>query len=246
MAEPITDVPAEVPAGSEEPQAPAPVETPADNNPNSEEPPVVTDTEEEEPALPADNPEAPADEDLSDYWSKKGIDITTPEGQAKAAKSYREAEKAMHEKGQRASELAKSITDTVTIDPDASKADQAMAIATNLQNAEIIRAWKEENNITKAEDVALGIYVKENPDVGELLTAGRITLNQMRAMAQTSVPKPVDTAKIKKEGAQEALNNLAAKQIATSPSGGASTPTAPTKTGDSLAELEERLSDVKF
>lgn len=194
------------------------------------------------PAEPATA--APAeDEDPSEYWTKKGIDITTPEGQAKAAKSYQEAEKAMHQKGQQASELTKQLTTKAAADPDASDSQKALAIATQLQNAEVIRQWKAETGVTQDEDNAMGAYAKANPETAELLNSGLITLDQFKAM---SVPtKAIDTAAIKTQGGQEALEKLANKQRATQPTGNASTQTkAPA--GNSLDELKSRLAGVTF
>ena len=178
--------------------------------------PTPTDPPTEEPAV-ADNSDV--DEDPSAYWSKKGIDITTPEGQAQAAKSYREAEKAMHEKGQRASELERQISTQATVDPDASEAQRALAIATQLQNKAVIETWKVQNNISAEEDKAMGAYAKANPQTAELLTSGLLTLDEFRAIAVPA--KPVDTTAIKKQGGQEALESLANKQRATAVAGNA-------------------------
>jgi len=195
-----------------------PVEQQAEAETPVQEP---TDTSTQEPAE-ADNS---AEDDLSDYWNKKGIDITTPEGQAQAAKSYREAEKAMHQKSQQASELEKQINGP-TVDPDASRADQAYAIAQQLQNEKVIREWKESNNVTKEEDDAMGEYAKANPRTAELLVNGQLTLDEFRAIA---VPgQKVDTSAIKQEGGQEALEKLANKQRATAVQGNASSSTPAT------------------
>lgn len=251
MADTITENPAEQPGG-EQPQPEATADTSAVEQPNSEQPQVnpnpdepVEEREEEKPADPSDNLEE--EDDPVAFWSKKGIDITTPEGMSAATKSYRESVKAMSEKGKTASDLAKELKQTTTLDPDASVAEQALAKVTALQNAEIIRNWREEKKVTPQEDNLMAKYVKENPDVGELVNEGKLTLDQLRAMSGAlTPPKPVDTAKIKQQGGQEALQSLASKQIATSPKGNAATNNAQPVKGNSLSELEERLADVKF
>lgn len=248
----ITDAPAEQPGG-EQPQPEVPAETPAVTEPTSEQPQVNPNPdepaqggEEEKPANLADNPEE--EDDPVAFWAKKNIDINTPEGMAAATKSYRESVKAMSEKGKTASDLAKELKQSTTaLDPDASKAEQALAVATALQNAEIIRNWREENKVTPAEDVTMAKYVKENPEIGELVNIGSITLDQLRAMSGAlTPPKPVDTAKIKQQGGQEALQSLASKQIASAPGGNAAVNHAQASKGNSMQELEERLANVKF
>lgn len=185
------------------------------------------------------NSDNSTDDDLSDYWQKKGIDISTPEGQAQAAKSYREAERAMHQKSQQASDLEKQLN-TSTVDPDASRAEQAFALAQQLQNEKIIREWKDTNNVTPQEDKAMGEYAKANPRAAELLMNGSLTLDEFRAIAVPA--KPVDTSAIKQEGGQEALEKLANKQRATAVQGNAvSSTTQPTLTKENVGEWYESL-----
>jgi hypothetical protein len=185
-----------------------------------EETAVETTTEtpegqEEEPEQ-SDNS---AEDDLSEWAAKKGIDLSTPEGQAKALKSMREAEKSFHTKAQQASELEKQLTAPAN-DPNASQAEQALAIATQLQNEKVIRNWKEANNVTPEEDAAMGEYAQKNPRAAELLTNGLLTLDEFRAIAVPA--QKIDKDAIRNEGGQEALKKLANKQLATAVKGGAS------------------------
>lgn len=183
---------------------------------------TAVETEQETPEASTDEPaqtDNSAEEDLSDWAAKKGIDLSTPEGQAKALKSMREAEKSFHTKAQQASELERQLSNPVT-DPDATQAEQALAIATQLQNEKVIRNWKEANNVTQEEDVAMGEYAKANPRAAELLTNGLLTLDEFRAIAVPA--QRVDKEAIRKEGGHEALEKLANKQLATAVKGGAS------------------------
>lgn len=181
------------------------VETTTDTNDNSEDEPT-----------PVDNS---AEEDLSEWASKKGIDLSTEEGQAKALKSMRESEKAFHAKAQQASELERSLT-APQIDSNATDAQQALAIASQLQNEKIIREWKDSNNVTPDEDNAMGEYAKANPRAAQLLMDGQLTLDEFRAIAVPA--QKIDREAIRKEGGQEALQKLANKQLATAVKGGAS------------------------
>ncbi|MBO1267085.1 hypothetical protein [Arthrobacter cavernae] len=117
-----------------------------------------------------DNASTTSEDDLSDYWTKKGIDITTPEGQAQAAKSYREAEKAMTQKAQQASQLEKQINaQPLAVDTDNELVRQAIEKSSALETTLAVREWKSSNNITPEQDAALGEYVTANPDKAWLL-----------------------------------------------------------------------------
>lgn len=160
-----------------------------------------------------------SNDDPADYWAKKGIDITTPEGQAKAAKSYQEAEKAMHNKAQQASELSKQInSQPLLVDTDNELVRQALEKSSQLETTLTVQAWKASNNITPEQDAALGEYVTSNPDKALLLKNGYLTLDDIYKMSGVGA---VDTTEAKKQGGQEALQQLANKQRASAVQGNA-------------------------
>jgi hypothetical protein len=158
-------------------------------------------------------------DDPADFWAKKGIDISTPEGQAKAAKSYAEAEKAMHNKAQQASELSKQINQQpLSVDTDNELVRQALEKSSQLETTLAVQSWKASNNITPEQDQALGQYVQSNPDKAYLLKNGFLSLDDIYKMSGVGT---VDPTAARKQGEQEALANLANKQRATSPAGNA-------------------------
>lgn len=193
--------------------------------------PASTDTSEDDDQL--------TPEQLQEWAGKKGIDLSTPEGQAKALKSLRSAEKKMHQATSQASELATKVSAS-PVDPDASEAQKALHIATQLQNAQVINTWKASNNISQAEDAAMGKYATENPQTAQLLTQGLITLDEFRAIAGST--QQVDTAAIKESGKKEALESLANKQRATAVAGNASRAASPAKT-DAVADVWSNDND---
>ena len=186
-----------------------------DEQPETTDQQTTEESTETEPELS----DTSTEEDLSEWASKKGIDLSTPEGQAKALKSMRESEKAFHAKAQQASELEKSLT-APQVDSNASEAQQALAIASQLQNEKIIREWKDSNDVTQEEDQAMGEYAKANPRAAELLMNGQLTLDEFRAIAVPA--QRIDKDALRKEGGQEALETLANKQRATAVKGSAS------------------------
>lgn len=175
-----------------------------------------------------------SDDDLSDYWAKKGIDITTPEGQAKAAKSYREAEKAMHSKSAEASQLKKAATDLPV-----NGEDDRIA---RLEIKSEIRDWQIENGIKPGDpkDIKMGNFLEANPAKKLALQYGVLSLDEIYTLSGADKIGQPDPNALKSQGKEEALRQLANKQQAVSPKGSASTQTSDIKT------LEERLADVKF
>jgi hypothetical protein len=165
--------------------------------------------------------------DPTDYWAKKGIDITTPEGLAKATKSYQEAEKSMTQKAQQASELAKKINEQpLEIDTDNELVRQALEKSNALETTLAVKEWKESKHITPEQDAALGQYVTDNPNKAYLLRNGMLTLDDIYNMSGVG---NVDTSEARKQGGVEALQNLSSRQRANANQGNAvnSTPSAP-------------------
>lgn len=202
-----------------------PVEQSAEAVTTTPSEPPATDQDSEAPAATADN----ADE-LSDFWAKKGIDISTPEGQAKAAKSYAEAERAMHAKSQQASELQKQMAsqpiEQQSQDP---MVQEALERAARAETATLVSQWKSEKGITPEQDQAIGKYVEANPDKGFLLKNGYLTLDDIYAMSGVGHR---DTAAIEAQGGRKALEQLANKQRSTAPQAAAASGSASGSTAE--------------
>jgi len=190
-------------------EQPAEADTPVSEPPTPDAPDGEEEPEEPAPADTSDDLDELSDEQILEWATKKGLDLSTPEGQAKALRSFRTAEKKMHQATTQASELANRVSDD-GVDPNATEAQRALHIATQLQNAQIIKSWAAANNVSAEEDLAMGKYAQDNPDTAALLREGRITLDQFRAMAGTA-PR-VDEAAIKAKGKKEALESIATKQ----------------------------------
>lgn len=223
---PVDEQPAEAITVTSEPTSPT--EAPEGDEPDE---PVDTDTSDDDGDL--------SDEQILAWAGKKGLDLSTPEGQAKALRSMRASEKKMHQATSSASELANQVGQE-SVDPDATAAEQALHMATQLRNAETIRNWKAQNNISAEEDVAMGNYAKENPETAQLLTQGLITLDQFRAMSRATT---VDTAAAKAAGKKEALEDLATKQGAGSVAGGATSVSTSLPKTDAISDVWDNDND---
>lgn len=179
--------------------------------------------ESEDTGEPA-QPDNSSDDDISDYLSKKGIDLSTPEGQAALAKSYREAEKALSRKAQEASELRKSLVDQpVTVESDNPLVQSLAEEVVTMKRQQNIDQFVSEVNLSADQEAKLAEYISTSGKA-ELINGGYLTLKEAY---QLSGVGNVDPSQYKKQGSQEALQQLANKQRATAPKGNASNNTLP-------------------
>lgn len=192
-------------------EQPAEAVTTADSEPQQ-----TTDTETESDEATADTETPSDDEDISEWASKKGIDLSTPEGQQKALKSMREAEKAFHTKAQQASELEKQVQGQT-----AETSDERLARMEMILNA---KTFKEQRGITPEQDEAMGTYLTQNPDKLQLVKYGFMTFDDVFALSGAG---SVDADSLKKQGRDEALQDLSTRQRASSVKGSASAQSAP-------------------
>ncbi len=221
---------------------PEPTAQPQAQEPEAADQPTVEPTPETqvqpEPAA-ADT----SDDDLSDYWSKKGIDISTPEGQRKAAQSYREAEQAMHRKSQEASELSKQLTDQpVEVDTDNPLVQELASEVITMKRQQAVTKFASEVNLTRDQETQMAQWLVENPNKAQLINAGLMSLNEAYVLSGAGAP---NADSLRKEGEQKALQELADRQRASSVSGAATT-SAKSEPSNSIKDLEERLSGVTF
>lgn len=193
----------------------------AENTPTSE--PTNTNDEQsqgtDEPAQTENS-----DDDLADYWSKKGIDISTPEGQRAAAKSYREAEKAMHQNAQRSSELEKQLTSQppeVSTDP---YVQQLANEVFELKTQQVARDFIRENKLSTEQTREFAQWFEQNPQQQALVDNGWLTVDQAYKLSGLG---DKSTEAIKSQGSRETLEKLANKQTASAVSGNAVTSAPP-------------------
>lgn len=198
-----------------------PVEQPAEAVTTADSEPQQPEQEDASEPAQADT----SDDDLSDWASKKGIDLSTPEGQAKALKSWREAEKAMHHKSQEASQLKKSLVDQpVTVDSQDPLVQSLAEEVVTMKRQQTIDSFVSEVKLTTEQDDQLAQFITETPNMADLINGGYLTLKQAY---QLSGVGSVDPSAYKNQGKQEALQTLANKQTATAVKGSASSNSLP-------------------
>jgi hypothetical protein len=170
------------------------------------------------------------DDELSTWAEKKGLELDSDNAR-KAAKMAREAERAMHQKAQRASELEKSIetrSDEVA-EQIALNTGQDPELLKRLQRVEIKEAIRDFWNTPTASgelpdkslEPAMSKLVMERPYL-----AGDLESLHAIAMVQSGKINAV-----KSQGGQEALKSLAQNQQAAVPRGNAVNPSGTNSVG---------------
>ena len=174
----------------------------------------TTDLEQPTNDQSSDSTEAPTD-DVSqeqDVWAKKGIDISTAEGQAKAAKMYADAQKALTQKAQKASELEKQLSAPT----DEYDNDRVARLEVIMKT----RDFFDSNPEAKELEAEMAAYINSDPTgtKRELVKAGYLSLEEVHAIVSAN---PNRTTELKAEGRKEGLQELANKQRATAVNGSA-------------------------
>jgi hypothetical protein len=195
----------------------------AEQTPTSEPTTATTNDDASAPSEPvqADNSESV---DPAEFWAKKGIDVSTPEGLAKATKSYQEAEKRMHQTAQQSSELEKQLVSqppTVSDDPLVQElANEVFQIRQTQEAREFIR----ENNVSDTQRTQFVQWLQANPTKQQLVDNGFMTVSE--AYQLSGIGRPDATA-LRDEGSKATLERLASNQTAAAVPGNAVTSAAP-------------------
>lgn len=186
--------------------------------------PTSTNEASDEPVQATDN----SDDDQADYadlkqWAdKKGYDLTTEDGQARAWKSLREAEKRMHESTAKASQLEKTLTQSNPTPGDLADTplvEQLAAEVRNLKTQQSVNSFWTQNPEAKEFEGKMAEIVTSRPEIGQLVTAGYLSIDDLYKLARSS--DSGRDAKLKEDGGREALKKVAAKQQAKAVSGAA-------------------------
>lgn len=171
---------------------------------------------------------ANADNSNTDWLTNKGIDPNDPEALAKVAAMAQNAEKAMHEKAQKASKLEKEMSSV-----DVNAESQALARAQAVENRLAVRDFFDAHPEAKEQEQAMAEYITGDPIRKELVKQGFITLDEVHAIVSASGS---NTESIKSQARQETLQGLANKQVATAVQGAASTSTPAPQLSSANAE----------
>lgn len=211
--------------------------------------PVVTEQTEAvqettEPEQQAPSPSEPSEDDQLATWAQaKGLELDSDNAK-KAAKMAREAEKAMHQKAQRASELEKNLSSASdeSAEQVALNTGQDPELLKRLQRVEVKEAVRDfwntplDNGITPDKSL--------ESDMIELLKTKPHLAGDLESLYATAVVKSGSLGAVKSQGKKEALESLAHKQQAAVPTGSATNPSMPK--AKPFAELSIKEMEAKL
>ncbi len=180
----------------------------------------------------------PSNDDNLEWLKNKGIDPTSPEAVTAIAEKWREAERGMHAKTQKASELERNIsnanqqqiTEAAANGTDAAELALARVAALEVQNS--VNNFFLNNPDAKQHEEAMVKIISERPEIGYMVRTGNLGIQDLYAM---TVGSNIDS--IKAQGGQQALQQLANKQTATAVQGAATTSALTPQKGDRLMDL---------
>jgi plasmid maintenance system antidote protein VapI len=185
--------------------------------PEQTEPAPAVEETTEQPAEGEEEPSEPSADDTSEWLKNKGIDPSDPEAINKLAKSAREAERAMHSKAQKASELEKTMTEMsdASAEQIAQATGQDPEMVKRIQRIEVRDAKRTffENNPGAAQYE--GEMAKIATESGLYGTAEAIM------KAAYAIARSQDIDAVKSQAKRETLEGLAHKQQAAVPTGNA-------------------------
>lgn len=194
------------------------VETP---QPEQAEPAEAESTPEDNSQV-ATTDEEPAKSDNStvEWLKKKGVDPDSPEAIEKVAEMARNAEKAMHEKAQKARELEKSTEiKAEEVPADATPQDIDNIRVRNIEMRQELNDWRLNNPDKREYEEAMTKVLNEKPAIKAMVREGYMSVDELYAMA-----KGMDSgheATVKSQTKRETLEELAQKQQAAVPQGNA-------------------------
>ena len=169
---------------------------------------------------PTDKEPAQADNSTVEWLKKKGVDPSSPEAIEKVAEMARNAEKAMHEKAQKARELEKSTEiKAEEIPADATPQDIDNVRVRNIEMRQELNDWRMNNPDKRDYEEAMTQVLNEDPAIKAMVREGYMSIDKLFAMA-----KGLDStreATVKSQTKRETLEELAQKQQAAVPQGNA-------------------------
>lgn len=151
------------------------------------------------------------DDELTTWAKNKGLELDSDSAR-KAAEMARNAEKAMHQKAQKASELEKQLSQPT----EGFDEDRIARVETILKTRDFFDNHPEAKEL----EAEMAAYINSDPTgtKRELVKQGYLTLEEVHAIVSAN---PNRNSQLKEEGRKEGLQQLANKQRATAVNGNA-------------------------
>lgn len=161
------------------------------------------------------------DDELSNFAASHGLELDSPSA-IKAAKLARENQQGFH--AQRHQEKLESIGEGASAGTDNQLVNQLYQDLAGLRASVQADKFRSSTKITPDKETALLGWLNDNPVKKQLVQGGHLSLQDAYTLSGLGAS---DSSAIKSQGAQEALQSLASKQMAMGVRGNAVNP-APT------------------
>ena len=176
------------------------------------------------------NNDSQTDDDITDFLTKKGIDLNDPDAAKKVAKMYRDVEKEFYKKSQEKAQLEREMTRN-SVDENAPADIRALAEVRAMKAEMDANKWKQSVELTPEAEQKMVEYLAQpitdangdpliNPQNGQIMTKGLLVINGQLSLDDVYKIVGANTVKtdsIRSELKEEIKKEMAARQASKRP-----------------------------
>lgn len=178
----------------------------------------------------SNNNNSQTDDDITDFLTKKGIDLNDPDAAKKVAKMYRDVEKEFYKKSQEKAQLEREMTRN-SVDESAPADIRALAEVRAMKAEMDANKWKQSVELTPEAEQKMVEYLAQpitdangdpliNPQNGQIMTKGLLVINGQLSLDDVYKivgGNTVKTDSIRSELKEEIKKEMAARQVSKRP-----------------------------
>lgn len=178
----------------------------------------------------SNNNNSQTDDDITDFLTKKGIDLNDPDAAKKVAKMYRDVEKEFYKKSQEKAQLEREMTRN-SVDESAPADIRALAEVRAMKAEMDANKWKQSVELTPEAEQKMVEYLAQpitdangdpliNPQNGQIMTKGLLVINGQLSLDDVYKIVGANTVKtdsIRSELKEEIKKEMAARQVSKRP-----------------------------
>jgi hypothetical protein len=178
----------------------------------------------------SNNNNSQTDDDITDFLTKKGIDLNDPDAAKKVAKMYRDVEKEFYKKSQEKAQLEREMTRN-SVDESAPADIRALAEIRAMKAEMDANKWKQSVELTPEAEQKMVEYLAQpitdangdpliNPQNGQIMTKGLLVINGQLSLDDVYKIVGANTVKtdsIRSELKEEIKKEMAARQVSKRP-----------------------------
>ena len=189
-----------------------------------------TSNNQEEADSAGSNNDSQTDDDITDFLTKKGIDLNDPDAAKKVAKMYRDVEKEFYKKSQEKAQLEREMTRN-SVGESAPADIRALAEVRAMKAEMDANKWKQSVELTPEAEQKMVEYLAQpitdangdpliNPQNGQIMTKGLLVINGQLSLDDVYKIVGANTVKtdsIRSELKEEIKKEMAARQASKRP-----------------------------